>query len=79
MENKPFTTVERCVTRPYLVKTFFWKQCLTFGFSLAYSFLSIGVPVIMLIYWLIVELHSSADLIFRIFIGIQQFILSFQA
>lgn len=52
------------VTRPYLVKTLsFGKQCLTFGFFSSIFILSIGVPVIMLIYWLIVgtSLESAGD------------------
>ena len=52
------------VTRPYPVKTLsFGKQCLTFGFFSSIFILSIGVPVIMLIYWLIVghSLESAGD------------------
>ena len=52
------------VTRPYPVKTLsFGKQCLTFGFFSTIFILSIGVPVIMLIYWLIVgtSLESAGD------------------
>lgn len=39
------------------------KQCLTFGFFSSIFILSIGVPVIMLIYWLIVgtSLESAGD------------------
>ena len=52
------------VTRPYPVKTLsLGKQCLTFGFFSSIFILSIGVPVIMLIYWLIVgtSLESAGD------------------
>ena len=68
------------VTRPYLVKTLsFGKQCLTFGFFSSIFILSIGVPVIMLIYWLIVgtSLESAGDFS-EFFIGIQQFIYHFR-
>jgi len=43
------------VTRPYPVKKLsFGKQCATFAFFSCIFMLSIGVPVVMLIYWLIV-------------------------
>ena len=43
------------VTRPYPVKKLsFGKQCITFAFFSCIFMLSIGVPVVMLIYWLIV-------------------------
>ena len=43
------------VIRPYPVKKLsFGKQCATFAFFSCIFMLSIGVPVVMLIYWLIV-------------------------
>ena len=43
------------VTRPYPVKKLsFGKQCITFAFFSCIFMLSIGVPLVMLIYWLIV-------------------------